>query len=97
TTEELWWDAKGRLKTHAPSTYKIPTAGDRADVMNVRLWEKGENRKPTVRRSKAVGEPPLMLGVSAFMALQAAASAAAGRWTPLDAPATAERILMALD
>ncbi|MEM7544972.1 MAG: xanthine dehydrogenase molybdopterin binding subunit [Pseudomonadota bacterium] len=95
TTEELFWDAEGALKTHAPSTYKIPTAGDRPDVMNVRLWEKGENRALTVRRSKAVGEPPLMLGTSAFLALCHAANAD-GVWRAIDAPATAERMLMAL-
>ncbi|WP_246209517.1 xanthine dehydrogenase molybdopterin binding subunit [Pikeienuella piscinae] len=97
TTEELVWDPKGRLATHAPSTYKIPTAGDRPEVMNMRLWAKGENRELTIRRSKAVGEPPLMLGVSAFLALQEAMMASAGEWRPLDAPATAERLLMALD
>ncbi|MEX2519933.1 MAG: xanthine dehydrogenase molybdopterin binding subunit [Paracoccaceae bacterium] len=96
TTEELVWDAKGALRTHAPSTYKIPTAGDRPDEMNIRLWRKGENRELTIRRSKAVGEPPLMLGISAFLALEEALKAAAGRWRPLDAPATAERLLMAL-
>lgn len=63
----------------------------------MRLWAKGENRELTIRRSKAVGEPPLMLGVSAFLALQEAMMASAGEWRPLDAPATAERLLMALD
>ncbi len=96
TTEELDWDAKGRLRTHAPSTYKIPTAADRPERMSVRLWEKGENRELTIRRSKAVGEPPLMLGVSAFLAIEDAAKAAAGEWRPLDAPATAERVLLAI-
>ncbi len=95
TTEELFWDAAGALKTHAPSTYKIPTAGDRPDVMNVRLWAKGENRELTIRRSKAVGEPPLMLGTSAFLALCHAANADGG-WRQINAPATAERLLMAL-
>ncbi|MEQ9123242.1 MAG: xanthine dehydrogenase molybdopterin binding subunit, partial [Alphaproteobacteria bacterium] len=65
TTEELWWDEEGRLRTHAPSTYKIPTAGDRPPDMRIALWEKGVNREETVYRSKAVGEPPLMLGISA--------------------------------
>ncbi len=96
TTEELGWDNTGALKTHAPSTYKIPTAGDRPDVMNVALWAKGENRELTIRRSKAVGEPPLMLGVSAFLALQQAANAARRGWVDLDAPATAEELLMSL-
>ena len=69
TTEELWWDDKGRLKTHAPSTYKIPTASDRAPEMNIAIWGGGRNEEKTVYRSKAVGEPPLMLGISVLMAL----------------------------
>lgn len=96
TTEELVWGKEGDLKTHAPSTYKIPTAGDRPDVMNVALWGPGENRELTIRRSKAVGEPPLMLGVSAFTALSNAGNAAAGEWREIDAPATAERLLMGM-
>ena len=59
TTEELWWDDKGRLRTHAPSTYKIPLASDRPAIFNVKLADWSENREPTIRRSKAVGEPPL--------------------------------------
>lgn len=94
TTEELVWDNTGALRTHAPSTYKIPTAGDRPDVMNVALWAEGQNRELTIKRSKAVGEPPLMLGVSAFLALQQAVMAVTGEWTPIDAPATAEELLM---
>jgi xanthine dehydrogenase large subunit len=96
TTEELWWDPAGRLRTHAPSTYKIPTANDRPDDMRIRLW-KGDNRVETIYRSKAVGEPPLMLALSAFAALvDAVAGAGDYKVFPnLDAPATAERILMA--
>ncbi len=99
TTEELWWDDKGRLHTHAPSTYKIPTANDRPDDMRIRIWEKGENRSPTIYRSKAVGEPPLMLALSAFSALTDAVAAAGDyRVFPhLDAPATPERILRAVE
>src|SRR3546814_3054210 len=59
TTEELWWDAEGRLRTHAPSTYKIPACGDRPRVFNVKLLEDSPNREETIYRSKAVGEPPL--------------------------------------
>ena len=99
TMEELVWDAAGRLQTHAPSTYKIPTCADRAPDMRVKIWEKGENREETIYRSKAVGEPPLMLGISALMALSdAVASVADYRIYPaLDAPATPERILMAVE
>ena len=57
TTEELVYDDRGRLLTHAPSTYKIPTASDRPPILNVTLWQAGKNREPTIHRSKAVGEP----------------------------------------
>jgi xanthine dehydrogenase large subunit len=94
TTEELVWDDKGRLRTHAPSTYKIPTASDLPAVFNVALW--GEpNTVPTIFRSKAVGEPPLMLGISALMALSDAVAACGTDYPALDAPATPERVLMA--
>jgi xanthine dehydrogenase large subunit len=98
TTEELVFDAQGRLRTHAPSTYKIPAAGDRPDVFNLAIWEGGENREPSIHRSKAVGEPPLMLAISVFSALtDAVASVGAHRIMPgLDAPATPERILAAV-
>ena len=99
TTEELWWDDKGRLRTHAPSTYKIPLASDRPRVFNVQLADWSENREATVRRSKAVGEPPFMLPISVLEALgMAAASVADYRISPrLDAPATPERMLMAVE
>jgi xanthine dehydrogenase large subunit len=99
TTEELVFDDLGRLRTHAPSTYKIPAAGDRPDAFNLSLWQGGENREATIHRSKAVGEPPLMLAISVFSALtDAVASVADHRFLPsLDAPATPERILMAVD
>ena len=99
TTEELVFDAKGRLATHSPSTYKIPTAGDRPDAFTVRLWAEGENREQTVHRSKAVGEPPLMLAISVFSALtDAIASVGDHRVMPdLDAPATPERVLAAIE
>ncbi len=99
TCEELWWDAKGRLRTHAPSTYKIPLASDRPKVFNVNLAEWSVNRERTIKRSKAVGEPPFMLGISVFEALgMAVASVADYRECPrLDAPATPERVLMAIE
>jgi xanthine dehydrogenase large subunit len=97
TTEELVYADDGRLLTHAPSTYKIPCAGDRPPVMNIALW-RGDNPEPTIHRSKAVGEPPLMLAISVFSALGQAVAAAAGpdAAQTLDAPATPERILTAL-
>eukprot|EP00913_Durusdinium_trenchii_P008164 g7661.t1 len=99
TTEELWWDAKGRLRTHAPSTYKIPLASDRPKIFNVKLAEWGENREPTIGRSKAVGEPPFMLAISVLEAISmAVASVADYAVCPrLDAPATPERVLMAVE
>ena len=96
TTEELVWDESGHLKTHAPSTYKIPACSDRPEVFNVALWD-GTNREETVYRSKAVGEPPLMLGISAFLALSDAVSACGVRYPALDAPATPERVLAAVE
>ena len=95
TTEELSWDAAGRLRTHAPSTYKIPTAGDVPPDFRVALWRAGVNREDTIMRSKAVGEPPLMHGLSVFHALRDAIAAAGGN-PDIDAPATPERVLMAL-
>lgn len=99
TSEELWWDSKGRLRTHAPSTYKIPLASDMPPDFRVALAGWSENTRPTIRRSKAVGEPPFMLGISAFEAIgHALASLADYRQAPrLDAPATPERVLMAAE
>jgi xanthine dehydrogenase large subunit len=96
TTEELWFDNKGALRTHAPSTYKIPTAGDRPD-MRIALWN-GENQEEAIYRSKAVGEPPLMLAISAFCAIADAVAAVGEHKTAphLDAPATPERVLAAV-
>jgi len=99
TSEELWWDQKGRLRTHAPSTYKIPLASDRPKVFNVALADWSVNREATIKRSKAVGEPPFMLGISVFQALNMAVASFNGyRENPrIDAPATPERVLMAIE
>ncbi len=98
TMEELAWNARGDLTTHAPSTYKIPTSRDVPDHFNVRFFEE-PNREETIHRSKAVGEPPLMLALSGFHALRdAIASVADYRVVPrLSAPATPERVLAAVD
>ena len=96
TTEELVWDDSGRLRTHAPSTYKIPACSDRPDVFNVALWD-APNPAQTVYRSKAVGEPPFMLGISAFLALGDAVSTCGSNYHDLQAPATAEAILAAVN
>jgi xanthine dehydrogenase large subunit len=97
TSEELRWDAQGRLATHAPSTYKIPTAYDWPRSFNVELLAWGRNREDTIYRSKAVGEPPLMLAMSVFHAIRdAVASLAKGAIPRLDAPATPENVLRAV-
>ncbi|MEM6666264.1 MAG: xanthine dehydrogenase molybdopterin binding subunit [Pseudomonadota bacterium] len=98
TTEELVWNADGRLLTHAPSTYKIPVASDVPADFRVALHD-GTNREETVFRSKAVGEPPLMLANSVFCAVYDAVAATAkpGVIPTLHAPATPEAILNAID
>ena len=98
TTEELVWNEAGELLTHAPSTYKIPACSDRPREFNVRLWDRGRNREETVYRSKAVGEPPLMLGISALLAISDAVAACGDGsvYPDLDPPATPERVLAAV-
>jgi xanthine dehydrogenase large subunit len=101
TTEELVWDAKGRLTTHAPSTYKIPAAGDTPDIINIALWPE-PNREDNIFGSKAVGEPPLMLAISVWEAIRDAVSQSGGPHPPprgalqMNAPATPEQILRAV-
>ena len=97
TTEELVFGEDGRLLTHAPSTYKIPTASDVPADFRVALWRSKGNRQPTIYRSKAVGEPPLMLALSAFSAItDAVASLDPGKVPDLNAPATPEAIMRAV-
>ena len=97
TSEELVFDAQGRLRTHAPSSYKIPVASDVPDVFNVTLWQE-PNDEATIYRSKGVGEPPVLLAVSVFCALMdAIGSLAPAKPVTLDAPATPEAILRAIE
>ncbi|MEH6546899.1 MAG: xanthine dehydrogenase molybdopterin binding subunit, partial [Sneathiella sp.] len=98
TTEELYFDAKGVLKTHAPSTYKIPACSDRPEIFNMEIFEDGINVEDSIFKSKAVGEPPLMLAISALSALADAVSSVSNykQYPDLDAPATPERILMSV-
>jgi xanthine dehydrogenase large subunit len=96
TSEELWWDASGRLRTHAPSTYKIPACGDVPAAFNVAIYTAGRNAEESIYRSKAVGEPPLMLGISVFHAIKDAIAAAGDGPLHLDAPATPEAVLLAV-
>ena len=98
TTEQLVWNDKGLLTTHAPSTYKIPTAGDVPAHFKVELWPE-PNREDNVFGSKAVGEPPFMLAISVYEALRDAVAQARGDGAAvqLTAPATAENVLKALE
>ncbi len=103
TMEELVWHPAdgspraGSLMTHAPSTYKIPTANDCPTLFNVQLYD-ADNASDTIHRSKAVGEPPLLLSFSVFFAIRDAISAVGGHRVnpPLQAPATPEAILRAI-
>jgi xanthine dehydrogenase large subunit len=99
TSEELWWDGKGALKTHAPSTYKIPVARDVPADLRVRIYERGRSQAETIHRSKAVGEPPLMLANAVWLALKDAVAASVDhKAVPrLDTPATPERVLLAIE
>ena len=97
TSEELWWNESGELQTHAPSTYKIPTCSDLAPDFRVELLENSANREDTIYRSKAVGEPPLMLAISVFHAIRDALASAENPAPDLQAPATPEAVLRALD
>ncbi|NRR30346.1 xanthine dehydrogenase molybdopterin binding subunit [Oxalobacteraceae bacterium] len=97
TTEELWWNAGGKLMTHAPSTYKIPAVSDCPEDFDIRLF-KNRNVTDSIHRSKAVGEPPLLLPFSVFLAIRDAVSSVADHRfnPPLRAPATSEAILNAI-
>jgi len=95
TTEQLVWNDKGLLSTHAPSTYKIPATGDIPEHFKIDLWPE-PNREDNVFGSKAVGEPPFMLAISVLEALKEAVAAARPGAVSLVAPATAEHVLKAL-
>jgi xanthine dehydrogenase large subunit len=94
TSEELWWNDKGIIKTHAPSTYKIPTGRDIPKDFRVTLYDR-PNQEDTIYNSKAVGEPPLMLATSVFLAIKDAVCSVNPK-AHLDAPATPERVLKAV-
>ena len=108
TSEELCWNEHGQITTHAPSTYKIPASGDWPAAAHVHLLENAPNVEDTIHRSKAVGEPPLMLAMSVFFALRDAVAACGSAWSrsaggiehlspKLRAPATPEALLAAID
>ena len=98
TSEELYWNTRGQIRTHAPSTYKIPAASDWPAIANVALLERAPNPEETIHRSKAVGEPPLMLAISVLHAIRDACAAAlpTGSAIDLPAPATPETVLRAI-
>ena len=98
TTEELWWNKDGKLMTHAPSTYKIPGISDCPQDFRVNLF-KNRNVEDSIHRSKAVGEPPLLLPFSVFFAIRDAIASVGGKRfnPPLNAPATSEAILKSVD
>ena len=97
TTEQLVWNDKGHLTTHAPSTYKIPATGDIPEHFKVDLWPE-PNTEDNVFGSKAVGEPPLMLAISVYEALRdaVASTKADGQLVEMNAPATSENVLHAI-
>ena len=99
TTEELVWNAKGKLMTNGPASYKIPAIADMPIDLRVKLVENRKNPEQTVFHSKAVGEPPFMLGIAAFCAIKdAVASLADYKVQPqIDAPATPERVLWGVE
>jgi xanthine dehydrogenase large subunit len=103
TCEELVWDEKGRLRTVGPSTYKIPGSRDVPPIFRARLLKDAPNREDTIFHSKAVGEPPLMLAISVWLAIRDAVASLGPKGGPkgavpqLDAPATPERVLMACE
>lgn len=99
TSEQLYWNETGELQTHAPSTYKIPVCSDWPEKFNVEIIDWGKNREDTIYRSKAVGEPPLMLAISVFHAIKDAIAGVGDyrRSSQLNAPATPEQVLMSIN
>ncbi len=99
TMEELVWNDKGKLMTNGPASYKIPAVADMPLDLRVKLVENRKNPEDTVFHSKAVGEPPFMLGISVWCAIKdAVASLADYRAQPqIDAPATPERVLWGVE
>ena len=98
TCEELYFSQEGKLLTTGPSTYKLPGSRDIPKVFNVKLLENADNEEKTIFRSKAVGEPPLLLAISHFLALKEAIKASSDMSNPqlLNSPATPTEILRVL-
>ena len=98
TMEEVNWNSNGQITTFSPSTYKIPAVSDVPKIFNVEIYKEGINKENVVNKSKTTGEPPLMLAMSVFFAIKDAISSVGNyKVSPiLDAPATAEKILMSI-
>ena len=98
TTEELLWDDQGRIISNSPANYKIPTAFDVPEKFTVSLYNEA-NTVDTIYRSKAVGEPPLMLAISVWCALRDVAASFTNyqESPPMNSPATAEQVLKAIN
>lgn len=98
TTEELVWNDKGQLMTSGPASYKIPAIADMPIKFNTKLVENRSNAEDTVFNSKAVGEPPFMLGISVWSALKDAIVSVADKGVIpyLPAPATPEQVYQAI-
>lgn len=98
TMEELVWDEEGRLRTYAPSTYKIPTISEIPEAFHVHLLTRA-SQDGTIYGSKAVGEPPFMLAFSVREAIRAAIAEFGANpvYVPLASPATPEATLMAIE
>ncbi len=99
TTEEIKWDTKGNLMTHSPETYKIPTVQDIPKDFRVKMLEGVPNPVGTIRRSKAIGEPPFMLSLSVWLAIKDAVSAVGNHEIEpeFSLPATNEVILLSIE
>jgi xanthine dehydrogenase large subunit len=98
TTEKLYFNEKGQLKTYSPSTYKIPSVHDIPRAFNVDFIEHDFNER-NIKKTKAVGEPPLMLAISIWTAVKSAIAEERARqnktcFTNLQVPATQEAVLM---
>ena len=98
TMEEVKWNDNGQITTFSPSTYKIPAVSDIPKIFNVEIYKDGKNVEDVVNKSKTTGEPPLMLAMSVFFAIKDAISSVSNykKIPKLDAPATAEKILLSI-
>jgi xanthine dehydrogenase large subunit len=99
TMEEVKWKSNGQLTTYSPSTYKIPAVSDMPEKFYAKIFKQGKNIQNVVNKSKTTGEPPLMLAMSVFFAIKDAVSSVSNyKISPiLDAPATPEKILLAIN